>query len=376
MEQDIEEKASDCDRGRNSLPSVDPRATLHPRRGFLKNVAGVAAGAFAAGLAGLPSRRALAKEPHTNPNQPTQAGGLSADNRVKESFDTRVAAAKIARSRPLVRHQSNNDEVNFPTMIGNYSKGLPHNNKGEVILSAYNKMLKALSSGDPADFERIPLDLGRKLTSPQAGLAFDLEGPDSHHVSIPPAPRIDSALLASEGAELYWMALARDVSFLDYGTDPTIAAAAADLAGFSDFNGPKEGDAVTPNTIFRGVTTGDLIGPYISQFMYLPVPYGPQEITQRNATVLAGRDYMTDFATWLSVQRRSDPSGTDQVDSVPRFLRNLRDLTAYVHMDALYQAYLNACLIPCEWERQRTLDCRPTLRPRKLALSSLEGLIF
>ena len=133
---------------------------------------------------------------------------------------------------------------------------------------------------------------------------------------------------------------------------------------------------MTPNTIFRGVTTGDLIGPYISQFMYLPVPYGPQEITQRNATVLAGRDYMTDFATWLSVQRGSDPSGTDQVDSVPRFLRNLRDLTAYVHMDALYQAYLNACLIPCEWERQRTLDCRPTLRPRKLALSSLEGLIF
>src|SRR5262245_57981709 len=235
MEQEIQEKATDCDFRGSRLPRVDLQSALGTRRGFIKGAAGVAAGALAAGFVALPGPRALAKQPQ---------GDLLDKNRAKESFDTRVAAARIARDRPLVHHQSNNDEVNFPTMIGNYSKGLPHNDKGEVDLSAYNKMLEALSSGDPADFERIPLDLGRKLTSPQAGLAFELEGPDSHHVTIPPAPRIDSSLLASEGAELYWMALARDVSFLDYGTDPTIAAAAADLSGFSSFNGPKEGGVV------------------------------------------------------------------------------------------------------------------------------------
>jgi len=48
-----------------------------------------------------------------------------------------------------------------------------------------------------------------------AGLAFDLEGPDSHACSIPPAPRFDSAEEAGEMVELYWIALARDVPFTD-----------------------------------------------------------------------------------------------------------------------------------------------------------------
>ncbi|MEO1765223.1 MAG: vanadium-dependent haloperoxidase, partial [Cyanobacteria bacterium J06629_18] len=34
-----------------------------------------------------------------------------------------------------------------------------------------------------------------------------------------------------------------------------------------------------------------------------------------------------------------------QFDNTHRYLRNLRDIGHYVHVDALYQAYLNACLI-------------------------------
>lgn len=56
-------------------------------------------------------------------------------------------------------------------------------------------------------------------------IAFDLEGADSDHMAIPPAPTIAKAEAASELAELYWMALARDVNFLDYESDTTIAAA-------------------------------------------------------------------------------------------------------------------------------------------------------
>jgi hypothetical protein len=35
----------------------------------------------------------------------------------------------------------------------------------------------------------------------------------------------------------------------------------------------------------------------------------------------------------------------DRFDPQRRFIRNLRDLANYVHFDALYEAYLNACLI-------------------------------
>jgi hypothetical protein len=54
-----------------------------------------------------------------------------------------------------------------------------------------------------------------KLTNPQAGLAFDLEGPDAQAVTQPPAPRFDSKQAAAEMRELYWMALARDVPFIN-----------------------------------------------------------------------------------------------------------------------------------------------------------------
>ncbi len=37
--------------------------------------------------------------------------------------------------------------------------------------------------------------------------------------------------------------------------------------------------------------------------------------------------------------------GAYNLDPTPRFVRNLRDMAEWVHMDALYQAYLTSCLI-------------------------------
>jgi hypothetical protein len=49
----------------------------------------------------------------------------------------------------------------------------------------------------------------------------------------------------------------------------TIQAAADDLSSFGDdFDAPKDNTGkVTKGTIFRGFTSGDLVGPYISQFL-------------------------------------------------------------------------------------------------------------
>src|SRR5262249_44135759 len=162
---------------------------------------------------------------------------------------------------------------------GNFSKGLPHNQLGEVDPNAYQVFLQALSSGNPADFESIPMGcpdptIRQKLVDPQSGLAFDLEGADSHAMAIPPAPVFSSAEEAGEMVENYWMALTRDIPFSDYASNPVAQAAAADISALSDFRGPKSAGAVTAQTLFRGLTPGDLAGPYMSQFMWLPTPIG------------------------------------------------------------------------------------------------------
>ena len=70
-------------------------------------------------------------------------------------------------------------------------------------------------------------DKRMKFTNPESGAAFTLMGADSHHLAIPPAPRLGSAEQAAEAVELYWKALARDVPFTRYDTDAITQAAAA-----------------------------------------------------------------------------------------------------------------------------------------------------
>jgi hypothetical protein len=265
----------------------------------------------------------------------------------------RDAATELALRRPHPAHVDNGDETGYRngagqlSYIGSFHKGLDHDALGEVVPAAYRALLKALRTRSPEAFEAIPLKLGRKLVDPQAGLAFDLEGPDSHAMTMPPAPRLDSAEAAAEMAELYWMALLRDVWFGDFATSADVAAAVASLNGFSDFRGPKIGGVVTRESIFRGSTSGDLAGPFVSQFLLKPIKYGTLRIGQRQRTAVGNTDYLIDFGQWLAVQNGNDvdPASPGTFDGTRRYIRNMRDLATYVHFDALYEAYLNACLI-------------------------------
>jgi hypothetical protein len=61
-------------------------------------------------------------------------------------------------------------------------------------------------------------------------------------------------------------------------------------------------------------------------------------------TVPAGADWATAYVDWLAIQNGALP-GAYPLDPTPRYIRNLRDLGEWVHVDALYQAYHQACLI-------------------------------
>jgi membrane-associated phospholipid phosphatase len=213
-----------------------------------------------------------------------------------------------------------------------------------VDLAAYEVLLHALRTGRPEDFARIPLGGSAKLGNPQSSYAFAIQGPDSHHLPLPVPPAFSSAWEASEMAEAYWQALSRDVSFADYGADPTIAAAAAELSAYSDFRGPKQGGGVTPVTLFRGQTPGDRIGPYVSQFLYKNVPFGPATIVQRIPVPIAGSDFLTSYPAWLANQNGVPPAPGAPAGPT-RFILNNRDLAEWVHRDIPYQGALYAAQI-------------------------------
>lgn len=262
-----------------------------------------------------------------------------------EAFFIRVKTALFYKLFPLVPHPCNGDEQRFPNKIANFSKALPHNELGEVDLNAYSKYIEALKTGDPQDFEQIPLGGVRKLVNPQAAYAFELVGPDSHQLFLPPPPAFSSAEIAGEAVELYWQALTRDVPFNEYDTNPLTIAAATELSSISDFRGPKINGQVTPQTLFRENLPGALIGPYISQFLWKDIPYVGTTIVQRYRTTIPGDDHLTCYDDWLAVQNGAPPPSPNIFDPIPRYIRDGRGLGEYVHEDITVEDGLTPCLI-------------------------------
>lgn len=253
---------------------------------------------------------------------------------------------------PIPIHTNNGDECLYASKIGNYSKALKHDPAtGEPDLDAYATLIAALTSGRFADFEALATNghLGsadptvqRRLVNPCSGYAFDLEGIDSHQFSLRPAPAFASAQEAGEMAELYWMALLRNLHFADYDNDPTAQAAAADLSKMSDFRGPKINGNVTTKTLFRDSYPGCTVGPYISQFLLQPCNFGSMKVDTHSAQV-GPTDYMTDFTSWLNVQNGVNTPPTPTTGYVG-YMQSGRDLTHYVNVDQLFEAYFVAAL--------------------------------
>jgi hypothetical protein len=324
------------------------------RRNFLTQAG--AAAALAAGAVGL---EPLLGSPKSEAR--AAAVGTGMNSRRQRAYTKRHQAAtdNMSAMPVTLQHPTNTDDEAYADKRGSYSKGLPHNADGTVAVGAYQSLVNALSKGEgnPALFDSIPLGLGRKLTNPQAGFCYEMEGGDPQSFVQPPAPAFASKEECAEIAENYWAALLRDVPFGDYPSHPTAIAAAADLNNFgADFKGAKNNSGVvTPNLLFRGVTAGDKVGPYLSQYFYLPCFFGANEVSQRIVTAApystagnngsgGGRDYMTTFSDWLHVQR-GGATGPDTFDATPRYMRMGRDIAEWVHVDVLFQGYFQAFLI-------------------------------
>ncbi|MBW3670203.1 MAG: vanadium-dependent haloperoxidase, partial [Acidobacteria bacterium] len=281
-----------------------------------------------------------------------------AERHVELAYSTRVAAAGRQRRHPIPRHQSNGDEERYPGRIASFSKSLPHDELGQVDLQAYEEMKRAVLFADLTALKSLKLGGVGRLANPQAAHAFSLEGLDSRQTRLPPPPAFASEAIAAEAAELYWRALLRDVPFNDYDSSSVIGDASKDLSRFRELDAPRERESITPATIFRGTAPGELQGPHVSQFLWKEISFGPMQMFQKLRTYFAAIDYLTTYDEWLAIQNgaaaRKAQLGTH------RYIRNGRDLAAYVQTDFSYQAFVNAALIL--FAMQGTTDARKSYR--------------
>ena len=273
-----------------------------------------------------------------------QGGGSP---RQMAAFRIRQAAAQAYLDEQVPSHRSNGDEARYPDKRASFAKTLPHNDAGEVDAEAFARFVSVLSSGDPGGFDTLLRDplAEVQLNNPQATYAFDLAGLDGAATSLEPPPPFASAFMATEMAELYWLSLTRDVPFRDYETDPLVASAVADMNAFAEPLTSGAGQKPTPATVFRGDMPGDLIGPYLSQFLWLDIPYGIKTVEQRYTVPTRRQCFLTEYGEWLACQRGARPRSKLAFDATPRFICSARELSEYVHRDFSFQTYMNAALI-------------------------------
>ncbi len=197
---------------------------------------------------------------------------------------------------------------------------------------------------------------------------------------MPPAPKVLSRSTAAEFTELQWMAILRDVPFIDFPASGVVATAIGDLKSeFGDALAEHEAGGLTlgtdlpqdshgkldlrAETLFRCGLRGEDKGPLLSQFFVHDIAYGAQFIEQKVRRYAKNRDFLTNHESWIRAQNagldewahgysgdndfNSDPSLEEP--GGPQRMATMRDISRFVNKDALHQAYFNATLLCLNW---------------------------
>ena len=280
-------------------------------------------------------------------------------SRSSMSFKYRRRTARSERIDVGVQ-ADNGDKARYSDFSGLYSKGLVHNALGIPNPAAELSLIHAFETGDPADFANILVGTpgggpNSRFNGPQVALAFDLEGLDSHATVIPAAPTTRSSQTAAEQVEHYWGSLLSDVPFAEYSTNALVGQAVTDMNNLPFLQSSANNQfpyPVTRQNLFRGriaTNDGNVVGPYISQFMVQPTSYGAQPLSQQYQTFLpvggGGTNYMTTPGEYQLVQNGGDSGRPVAFDPTFRYIRSGRDLCAYTRVDVLYQGYFTAFLV-------------------------------
>ncbi|MEM7695259.1 MAG: bromoperoxidase [Pseudomonadota bacterium] len=268
----------------------------------------------------------------THPIDPEHPGLFPDPDRKTTVIAVRDAATHLSTDNPFDKHKANRDQK--PPHIFNFTKGLAHKSNGLLEdVAHYDAFVAGTNCHDPEPFADVPAfreefttenkdhlrepdNIYRQWESPTAGHAYELQGPDSFAITMPPAPEAGSHEFAAEMAEVYEMALLREVPIASFMTrdlidtvrnvdgtavsnacrnrliagNRTVNERAQRLSGMRWFQGKANGKdtrdvherarrrfgqaleptkGVGPSTLFRGIGEDPWDTPFLSQFMVM-----------------------------------------------------------------------------------------------------------
>ena len=296
----------------------------------------------------------------------------------QDAYRLRVAAAERLRNGLWPDSEPNGDESLYSDKRASFSKTLPHDDLGEVDPAAFAVFATTIGHGSAHDFERLPRarQAVERLNDPQAMSAFELSGADSASVPLRPPPRFASPEMAAEMAELYWLALLTDTPFRRMEADAFAETAARDLSALSAAHVFGDSGSVTTSMLFRGDAAGDRVGPLVSQFLWLDIPFGNKIIDQRYSFPKAGQAFLTERDEWLACQRGAAPGGVLRFDEAARYIGCGRDLAEFVRRDFSFQTYMNAALIMLELAAQHGGDVLSPTNPYRRSRTQFGDITF
>ena len=234
----------------------------------------------------------------------------------------------------------------YPYVFG---KTLEHDSTtGFVKKVDVDKIITALQTRTLESLEDIPraMNATRKLEGVFSSLSYVPRGFSPAIADLTaPFNKIESIGSAFEMAEVYGKSLLRDVSFSDYNSDMIVSDIVTELNKYTDkTTHPLDSTNITIKNLFRGPHFGELVGPYISQFLVTSFNYGNLHVEQK---FLSESDNVasTSISGWLNIQNGITGSSMPPENPEYKYCYNGRVLGSKVHNDPLFQFYYNAALI-------------------------------
>jgi hypothetical protein len=209
-----------------------------------------------------------------------------------------------------------------------------------------DKLIRAIESGKKSLIDALPIhpNCKRKLINCIASKSKNILGKNPDNIIGTKFYDVDTEEGVFEMMEVYAKSLLRDTSFINIEFGTILGNTIIDsLNKYNSITMPTYNEQITSKTLFRGNWDGELEGPYISQYLYLPYTYGNLLIDQkyfveeniRNTTLMHG---------WFNIQHGIETEKNVKNNNL-KYVYNPRVLGSLVHNDPLFQVYYNACLI-------------------------------
>lgn len=240
-----------------------------------------------------------------------------------------------------------------------FAKTLAHSGEHWMpTVDAVESVIKAVDSTEDREWKRLLKairqhpETARTLEGVQSGRGrTGVAAAETATLRAHELPAVDSIEHLCQQIEIYWQSLLRDVPFSEYPTSPQVKAAVSEInkcvakgvwrgpiaAGFG--KKPK----VSPGTLFRGIGSGELEGPYVSQFLLNDFTYGGLLVEQKYL-VEADVPPSVTAKGWLDMQHGISNAGNLKPSTERKRTVNGRVIGSEVHMDAVFQFYYNAAM--------------------------------